>query len=265
MADPSKRCSQCGVTKPLSAFHRLATRRDGRRSECADCACDRVRRSYKPRDTGLVKLTCRQCGDEFEYVKTSGRRRFYCSERCRFQAGEAAKKQRAAVEIRTCACGSTDVARVGKPVCPACRKDPRPDARIRERRRTLRLYGLSEAEWQEKLAQQDGRCAICRTADPGDRGQWMTDHDRGCCPGTGSCGRCVRSLLCTNCNLMIGHAHDDPERLSAAIQYLADWAVRLRARVLPAAPAGGTEITRGTPPEACPAHGLAGPLPGALA
>jgi hypothetical protein len=172
MADPSKRCSKCGAIKPLSEFHRLVTRPDGRRSECADCARERARRSYKPRDTGLRRITCRRCGDEFEYVKTSGRPRFYCSDRCRFQASEAAKKQRAAVEIRECACGSTDVARVGKPVCPKCRKDPRASEtlRIKERRRTLRLYHLTETEWQKKLAEQEGRCAICRTADPGDRG-----------------------------------------------------------------------------------------------
>jgi hypothetical protein len=62
----------------------------------------------------------------------------------------------------------------------------------------------------------------------------MTDHDRSCCPGTGSCGKCVRGLLCNPCNLMIGHAHDEQERLRAAIQYLADWAVRLhQAGVVP--------------------------------
>jgi hypothetical protein len=104
MGDPSKRCSQCGMVKPLSAFHRMVTGRDGHRAECAACSCDRAKRSYNPRDTGLLRLICQNCGNEFEYVKTSGRRRFYCSDRCKFQAGDAIKKQRAAVEIRTCAC-----------------------------------------------------------------------------------------------------------------------------------------------------------------
>src|SRR6266496_727366 len=203
MANPSKCCTQCGNIKPLSAFHRMATGRDGDRAECADCSCERARRSYKPRDTGLMIIVCLHCGNEFEYVKTSGRRRLYCSDRCKYQAGDATKKQRAAVEIRTCTCGSLDVARVGKPVCPDCRKDPRDSEtlRVKERRRTLRLYGLSETGWQELLARQGCRCAICHTADPGGRGQWMIDHDHGCCPGTGSCGQCVRGLLCNQCNL----------------------------------------------------------------
>jgi Recombination endonuclease VII len=180
-----------------------------------------MRRSYKPRGR-LLRLTCRQCGSEFEYVTTSGPLRFYCSERCKYQAGEAAKKQRAAVEIRTCACGSSDVARFGKPVCPACRKDPRDSEtlRVKERRRTLRLYGLSEAGWEVLLARQDARCAICHTADPGGHGQWTIDHDHRCCPGIGSCGQCVRGLLCGQCNLMLGYANDQPERLRAAVEYL---------------------------------------------
>ena len=222
MTGPGKRCSQCGTIKPLSAFHRMATGRDGHRAECAACSCERARRSYKPRDIGLLRLVCLQCGNEFEYVKTSGRRRLYCSDRCKYQAGDAIKKQRAAVKVRICACGSLDVARVGKPVCPACRKDPRDSEtlRVKERRRTLRLYQLSEAAWQELLARQGGCCAICHTAEPGGRGQWMIDHNHACCPGTGSCGQCVRGLLCNQCNLMLGHANDQPERLRAALDYL---------------------------------------------
>ena len=223
VAEPTKRCTQCGAVKPLSQFHLMVTGRDGHRSECASCSCERAQRSYKPRGDGLVRLICRQCGEDFEYVRTSGPRRFYCGDRCKYQAGEVAKKQRAAVKIRACACGSQDVARVGKPVCPACRKDPRDSesVRLRERRRTLRLYGLSEAEWQGWLGRQNGGCAICGTTDPGGRGQWMIDHDHGCCPGAGSCGRCVRGLLCNRCNLLLGFANDQPEILRAALEYLA--------------------------------------------
>jgi 16S rRNA C967 or C1407 C5-methylase (RsmB/RsmF family) len=49
----------------------------------------------------------------------------------------------------------------------------------------------------------------------------MIDHDHGCCSGTGSCGRCVRGLLCNRCNLMLGFANDQPEILRAALEYLA--------------------------------------------
>lgn len=34
---------------------------------------------------------------------------------------------------------------------------------------------------------------------------------------------CVRSLLCTPCNLLLGNAEDDPARLRAAATYLELW------------------------------------------
>jgi hypothetical protein len=139
----------------------------------------------------------------------------YCSTACKYTAGEAAKKLRAGAQVRICACGSLDVARVGKPVCPACRKDPRSSesAQAKERRRTLRKYGITEQAWDHLLARQDGRCAVCRTATPGGRGEsWHIDHDH----VTGQ----VRGLLCQRCNLAIGMLGDSPDRIRAALRYI---------------------------------------------
>lgn len=35
--DPVKRCTRCGVIKPLDAFHRKTAARDGRQSRCREC------------------------------------------------------------------------------------------------------------------------------------------------------------------------------------------------------------------------------------
>jgi len=184
------------------------------------CALARAKRNYDlkiapKQDTGQVEVECRECGKTFKYVKTTGRRRFWCSTECKYKASEAAKRGRAPSTTRACACGSADVKRVGKPVCPECkvdRRDPVLEA-AKERRRTLRKYGLTQDDWDELVERQGDRCAICRTGTPGGRGQlWHIDHDH----TNGD----VRGLLCHHCNVGIGNFQDDPKLLLAAIHYI---------------------------------------------
>ncbi len=76
--------------------------------------------------------------------------------------------------------------------------------------------GLTAEKVQELLGIQAGQCAIC----PIELAVPHIDHDHACCPGTTSCGRCVRGLLCASCNHMLGKARDRPEVLEAAALYL---------------------------------------------
>jgi hypothetical protein len=82
-------------------------------------------------------------------------------------------------------------------------------------------YGLSREQFEKMLASQGGVCAICRTDTPGGRsGKWVVDHDHQCCPGTRSCGICVRGLLCNACNHGLGHFADRAEVLRRAAAYV---------------------------------------------
>ena len=74
------------------------------------------------------------------------------------------------------------------------------------------LYGLTLEQYESMLEAQSHRCAICRTDTPGGRGTWHVDH----CHKTGA----VRGLLCTGCNVGIGHLSHDPARLRAAAIYI---------------------------------------------
>lgn len=73
-------------------------------------------------------------------------------------------------------------------------------------------YGITLIERDEMLTSQGNVCAICATDTPG-KLDWSTDH----CHTKGH----VRGILCQSCNLMLGHAKDNPATLAAAITYLA--------------------------------------------
>jgi hypothetical protein len=78
--------------------------------------------------------------------------------------------------------------------------------------RRLYKYGVSGEQFDAMLKEQDARCAICRTIDPGNQG-WNLDHDH----TTGA----ARGVLCYSCNIGIGHLGDDLRRVLLAALYLA--------------------------------------------
>lgn len=89
----------------------------------------------------------------------------------------------------------------------------------------LANYGLTWDKYQEMLANQGGGCAICGEQCSSGR-MLAVDHDHACCPGSKSCGACVRGLLCGNCNHGIGKFRDDVALLKAALEYLGETGCR---------------------------------------
>jgi hypothetical protein len=81
---------------------------------------------------------------------------------------------------------------------------------VRERH-LKRKYKITLADYAVMLLAQAGACAICKAPEPQHK---MLDVDH--CHKTGA----VRGLLCTNCNRMLGHSGDVPERLRRAADYL---------------------------------------------
>jgi hypothetical protein len=71
------------------------------------------------------------------------------------------------------------------------------------------VYGLSTADYNAMLRQQNGACAICR----------RTSAERLCVDHCHKTNR-VRGLLCRKCNTGLGCYGDDPDRIEAAIAYL---------------------------------------------
>lgn len=88
-------------------------------------------------------------------------------------------------------------------------------------------YGITVEEWEKRLEDQGGVCAICglhetRITRPnakkymnGLRPRLSMDHNH----ATGD----ARGLLCYKCNIGIGHLQDSISNLESAIAYLKKW------------------------------------------
>lgn len=103
-------------------------------------------------------------------------------------------------------------------------RDPEAMRRHYREKAILFRFGLSPEAYQAMYDAQDGKCAICRR--PETRLQYgkvmnlAVDHDRACCPGKRSCGKCIRRLLCGRCNLTLGSVQDSKDVLRAMVAYL---------------------------------------------
>jgi hypothetical protein len=83
----------------------------------------------------------------------------------------------------------------------------------------LKKFGLTVEDYIDLEKSQNGVCAICKDPEMNKR-RLSVDHNHFCCPNSGSCGKCIRGLLCSNCNTFLGNAKDNVQILQAAIDYL---------------------------------------------
>lgn len=86
----------------------------------------------------------------------------------------------------------------------------------RQEENFLYKYGLTLAEYSQMVIDQKGLCAICSLPEVRKKASGpallCVDHNH----TTGK----VRGLLCNNCNIMLGHARDNPAFLIAGTSYL---------------------------------------------
>jgi hypothetical protein len=110
-----------------------------------------------------------------------------------------------------CAAKSRGMAR-RKPVNVEYRKKKQQECTVKLR------FNLTPTQHVNLLHKQNNRCAICNVV-LGYRA--AIDHDKKCCPDNGhSCGKCIRGVLCMQCNVGLGNFKDDAALLLQAILYL---------------------------------------------
>jgi hypothetical protein len=83
----------------------------------------------------------------------------------------------------------------------------------------LSRFKLTRTTYEAMVAQQGGGCAFCSKPHTDDE-PLRVDHDHACCPGRGSCGRCVRWLLCHGCNTGLGNFGENVDAMLKAVELL---------------------------------------------
>lgn len=75
-------------------------------------------------------------------------------------------------------------------------------------------YGITLSEYDNMFITQNGRCAVCKTENPGrtQSRRFCVDHNHRT--------NMIRGLLCHSCNLLLGNAKDNPILLRCAADYL---------------------------------------------
>lgn len=95
-----------------------------------------------------------------------------------------------------------------------------------ERRNETRRGGRYHVDFNAMWDAQGGLCSMCHGAML-PRGKQarsvVVDHDRKCCPQRGGCcGKCVRGLIHSRCNILLGVLESESSTLDAAKKYLAE-------------------------------------------
>lgn len=97
----------------------------------------------------------------------------------------------------------------------ACRKRFHESGEAKRQRNIKNRYDMTLDQVNAMLALQNGVCAACGGT-PGDghgwQRTWHIDHDH----ATGA----VRGILCGPCNMALGHALEDPNRLQGLLSYI---------------------------------------------
>jgi hypothetical protein len=80
-------------------------------------------------------------------------------------------------------------------------------------------YKITTAQLETMLESQGYCCGICgvsftQTVKP------YVDHNHACCPTQKTCGKCIRGLLCNQCNTVLGRSLDNKVWHEKALAYL---------------------------------------------
>jgi hypothetical protein len=205
-----KVCTSCQEPKPLDAFVNKTAMRDGKAHTCKQCCNEKLKewqRSKRPRRTTAINRRpgrwilkpCEFCGEEFNV-----RQMIKHLPRCpKNTNARGPKVDYAPLENMKAISDQADAKR-----------------KANARYWNLKVsYGITPADYDRMLAEQEGRCFICReepTMNNRSERSLHVDHDH----ATGQ----VRGLLCTRCNHLVGNCLESEAILDSPKSYLRSYA-----------------------------------------
>lgn len=82
-----------------------------------------------------------------------------------------------------------------------------------KRRNLIYRYNISENDFN--LMAKNG-CEVCGSFE-----SLVIDHNHNCCQSANSCGKCVRGVLCSKCNMAEGLLGSDIKKIKSLLEYVA--------------------------------------------
>lgn len=188
-----KHCKICNIEKPINEFNSHSGCKFGVRPECKKCHSNQSvkwqKENKEHRKTYLHlwhienKEKVKEQRENYKDIKNQKRRDKYKEdEEYRINRLKDSKKW----------------------------QDENPNKRKNQR---LKQYGLTFEEFELLLDKAEHKCEICGYSDKSDKKIFpVVDH----CHNTNK----VRGILCSKCNLALGHFNDDINSLKNAINYI---------------------------------------------
>jgi hypothetical protein len=221
-----KICSNCHETKPLSEFFKDKRNAfDGLQGHCKDCQRYAIKRwGFASRRKEPIFIDPIKPVKDLPEGPPKNKRGKYIREPIMEGSKTCSKCHQDKPIIEYQIQPENKDGRRG--VCNECRNSRRkyldslnPRQTIeRNRKNTLKqFHNMTPEEYEGLLEEQDGVCAICQNPQKWSQtDNLVVDHDHKI--------NTNRGLLCTHCNKVLGHAHDDSNILRAAADYLDKYA-----------------------------------------
>lgn len=228
-----KTCKRCVQNKNFSDFRVNKNNKDGYASYCRPCAVDyskewhkkNYQNKYAKEKTIGHTRVCSLCNEYKAFSEFKNDKYSWCKvcqkeyDRKRNEKGLVKPRKYLDGKLHCRECNqyleetSFTLRKGNKSRCNDC-------AIIHQHKMTIRKHGITYENYLAILEGQNGTCAICNQKEKSYRSRLCIDHDHSCCPGENSCGKCIRGLLCSNCNMSLGNAQDSIEILQNMINYL---------------------------------------------